>query len=1160
MTLVVRLLGSVQISHDDQPISIRGYKAAALLAYLLLTGKAHSRQHLIDLLFDGPDDPKASLRWILSELRQAIGPDFILADRQQVAFDFAADYWLDVAAFEAGQIELYRGDFLEGLNVRDAFGFEEWALFERERLRRSYQNALTGRLEAYSGQGDYPGVIETAHQLLRLDNLREEWYRAVMQAHARQGQREAAMAQYDLCCQVLQEELGTAPAEETTNLAEQIRTGLLAVELSETDQPQDIQVNPPPFLDPPDGSATDDTVEDRAVFVARELELRQLDSFLDLALAGQGQVVFVTGDAGSGKTSLVQEFTQRAQTTQPKLIVAGGNCDAFTGVGDPYLPFRELLELLTGDVEARWASGAMSREHARRLWSLIPQSVQALVDSGPELLDIFVSSRTLVQRAATAASSGENWLSQLKQLVARQQARSGSTNLQQTNLLEQYTKVLQVLARQQPLLLVLDDLQWADLGSLNLLFHLGRRLRGHCILIIGIYRQADVALGREGQRHPLEPVVNEFQRDYGQIQVDLNQTEGRSFIRALLDNEPHRLGATFQEALYRHSQGHALFSVEILRGMQERGDLVQDEQGRWIGGPTLDWDALPARVEGVIGERIGRLPVALQEILKVASVEGEVFTAEVVAQVQRIDKAEVVRQFSSSLDRQHRLVRSQRSLLLSSGHQRLSQYRFRHILFQRYLYYSLDEVERTYLHESVGSVLEQLYKGQLEDVAVELARHFQMAGLVVKAVDYLQQAGDRAARLSAHKEAIAHFSKALTLLESLADPGQYAQQELSLQIALGHALITIKGSAAPEVEQTFSRARALSQQVGDTPQAFQVLFGLYGFYSIRGEIEQTARELAEQCLHFAQGLQDPSLLIIAQLAVGVNALYRGDLTRAQAHLERGLALYDPQTSTSLIALYGLDPGVVCRRISAWVKWLLGYPQQAKEEIHKALTLSQELAHPFDIAGALATTCTIYHHCREAGAVKAWADKTINLATEYGFAIWKLHGTMLRAWALAEWEEEAEGIEQTRQDLEAYYATGTRAMAPLYLSLLAEAHMKMGQVTEGLTVLEQALTRVEKSGERFWEAELYRLKGELLSRKGADDGEIEQQVLKAINTAREQSARSLELRATVSLGRLWQAQGKRKEARQTLAKIYDWFTEGFDTIDLKEAQALLDELS
>jgi|GEM_PF-30625 len=238
MTLMIRLLGPVQISRDDQPVQIRGYQSLALLAYLLITGKAHTRQHLVDLLFDHSDDPRANLRWILSELRRAIGPDYLLADRQEVAFNFESDYWLDVTAFEAGQLELYRGDFLEGLHLRDAFRFEDWAFFERERLRGRYQQALEQQLAVLEQQGADTAVVETAHRLLRLDNLREDWQRALIGAYARLGKREAALAQFEQCRHALQAELGITPAAETLALAQAVKQGQLGSSPAEVSSPQ----------------------------------------------------------------------------------------------------------------------------------------------------------------------------------------------------------------------------------------------------------------------------------------------------------------------------------------------------------------------------------------------------------------------------------------------------------------------------------------------------------------------------------------------------------------------------------------------------------------------------------------------------------------------------------------------------------------------------------------------------------------------------------------------------------------------------------------------------------------------------------------------------------------------------------------------------------
>ena len=440
------------------------------------------------------------------------------------------------------------------------------------------------------------------------------------------------------------------------------------------------------------------------------------------------------------------------------------------------MPFREILGQLTGDVETRWAAGAIGRTQAQRLWEWMPYTVQALVSTGPDLIDTFIPGQSVMARSAAAAGEGASWLAQLGVLVAIKSAGQGPVDFQQSDLFEQYAKVMLALTRQGPLLLVLDDLQWADTGSINLLFHLGRRLQDSRILIVGVYRPVEVTMGRAGERHPLEPLVSEFQRHFGQILIDLRQAEGRLFVTALLDTEPNRLDKTFQEALYQHTQGHALFTVEILRGMQERGDLVQDEAGQWVEGPNLNWETLPARVEGVIGDRIARLPKMLPKVLEVASVEGEVFTAEVVARVQAFDERELVRQLSGNLDKQHRLVVGQGSQRL--GARRLSQYRFRHILFQHYLYNSLDEVERGYLHEAVAKELEQLYGEQSADIAGELARHFEAAGLFDKAISYLQQAGDRAVRLSANDEALAHFYKVLALLETMPDTLEHQRQEL----------------------------------------------------------------------------------------------------------------------------------------------------------------------------------------------------------------------------------------------------------------------------------------------------------------------------------------------------------------------------------------------
>ncbi|MFB0538056.1 MAG: BTAD domain-containing putative transcriptional regulator, partial [Anaerolineae bacterium] len=1138
--LSLSLLGPFRVTLAGEPVtSFESNKVRGLLAYLAVEAdRPHHREVLAGLLWpDWPDRAaRSNLRHALANLRKAIGdrhatPPFLLITRETIQFNTASDYWLDVTAFralvEADQaglpavrqleeaVALYRGGFLEGLSLKDSPAFEDWSLLTRERLQRQALTVLHRLAGYYEQCGEHERACEVAWRQVELEPWQEEAHQHLMRLLALSDQRSAALAQYETCRRLLAEELGVEPAKETTRLYEQIRDGKLKAPELFPAPPFDLTARLPPFLE-------EEPVEvERPVFVAREHELAQLGRFLDLALAGQGRVVFVTGEAGSGKTALVQEFTRRAQDAHSDLVVASGNCNAYTGIGDPYLPFREVLELLTGDVEARWAAEAITREHARRLWNTLPLAAQALVEAGSDLIDTFVPGPALVERAVAYVPGRADWLTRLDELVERKATGPGVPGPQQSDLFEQYTRVLQALARQALLVLVVDDLQWADAGSISLLFHLGRQLASSRILIVGAYRSEEVALGRGGERHPLEPVVNEFQRHFGDIAVDVGQAESRDFVEAFLDSEPNRLGVAFREMLYRQTRGHPLFTVELLRGMQERGDLVQDQEGRWVEGPALDWETLPPRVEAVIAERIGRLAQPLQGALRAASVEGETFTAEVVARVRAADEREMVEHLSDELDRRHRLVRAQ-GILRMDG-QRLSHYRFRHILFQKYLYSNLDQVERTHLHEAVGNTLEALYEDQMEAMAAiagQLAWHFQEAGMAAKAIGYLRQAGDRAVRLSANEEAIAHFTQGLALLETLPDSPERAQQELALQLALAAPLQAIKGYAAPEVGRTYARARELCQQVEETPQLFPVLWLLTSFYGVRAEY-RTANEIGEQLLSLAQRVEDPLLVALAHWALGWPLLHLGELASAQNHLKQMIDFYDLQQHRFLSFLYGQDPGVSCLSWSAWALWLLGYPDQALKRSQEALALAQELDHPFTLGFAQCIAGVLFHQFRREGqAAQEQNVALMQLSIEKGFVLFQAEGTIYLGLAQTEEGQVEEGIAQMRQGFAAVQATGAELQRSRMLAWLAEAYGKAGQAEEGLSVLTEALALVEKISERYYEAELRRLKGELLLMQG-DDAEAEASFHKAIEVARRQQAKSWELRATVSLCRLWQ---------------------------------------
>jgi len=1187
--LTVSLLGAPRIERDGVPVALDSRKAVALLAYLAITGEHQSREALMTLLWPESDQAHAhnTLRYTLSVLKKAIDGAWLDAGRESIGLHRSPNLWLDVDHFHsqlatcrthghretdvcpacppalAQAVTLYRGDFLAGFTLRDSPAFDEWQFLIGEQLRGELASALERLVHYHTTQAAWEPAIAYARRWVALDPLHEPAQRQLMQVYAWAGRRAAALRQYRECARVIEQELGELPSEETNLLYEaikerrlaQLEVGLAAPPAPPADSAE--LVSRHEYLLEP---AEERSESEQGAFVARERELAQLRAFLDRTLAGRGQVIFLMGEAGSGKTALLQEFARRAIDTSTELIVAAGNCNAHTGIGDPYLPFREILGLLTGDVEARSGTGMISLAYARRLRALIPVAVSALVNGGADLIGTFVPAAPLAERAAASTPRRAEWLAQLERIVERKVAESsGAPGPDQQRMFEQYTNVLTALAGQRPLLLVLDDLQWADAASIGLLFHLSRRIEHSRILIVGAYRPDDIAVGRAGERHPLEPVVNELTRYFGDVRVDLdraNDAEGRRFVDALLDSEPNRLGPGFRAALYRQTEGHPLFTVELLRGLQERGDLVYAD-GRWVERPALDWETLPARVEGAIAERIGRLPEALQEGLAVASVEGEVFTAEVIARVQGVNERGIVRQLSGELERRHQLVRAQGTEQVSG--ERLSRYRFRHFLFQKYLYNHLDEAERVYLHEDVGDILETIYGELAVQIAAQLARHFEAAGRAEKAAGYLLQAGHQAVRLSANAEAIAHFRRGLALLETVLATPERARQELALHIALGAPLLATRGYAAPEVQQVYARAHQLCQQIDATPELFPVLWGLWSFYLVRGQ-HQTARELGQQLLQLAQNAQDTTLGPAAHWTLGVTFVHTGELETARLHLGQMIAFYDPQRHHPLTFLYGTDPGVACRSWDAWALWMLGYPDQALVKSLEARNLAETLSHPFSLAFALFTGAGHHIFRRDSQTAETWADATVVLSTRHGFPFHLALGTIWHGWALAAQGQAAEGIAEMRQGLAAIRATGAGIGQPQNMGLLAEVLGKAGQVQEGLTMLAEALTAARESGERYYEAELYRLKGELLLMQGADETDAQACFRQAIAVARDQQAKSWELRATMSLSRLLHRQGKSEEARQMLAEVYGWFTEGFDTPDLNEARVLLEALS
>lgn len=500
------------------------------------------------------------------------------------------------------------------------------------------------------------------------------------------------------------------------------------------------------------------------VFVGRESEQDWLRSRFEEALNGQGQIAFVKGGAGRGKTALLEVFSLSISTTNPETFIAWGECSGIAGRGDPYLPFQQIVRTLTGDISALWESGRLSQKNAMHLLGKLPFAASTMVTYSPGLVNSLVSGARLNARIKATMSARGPWMERLSHLADQNAAES--SEIVPGVLFEQVEYFFSELAAKAPLIVILDDLQWVDSASADLLFHLSRRLSGKRILFVGAYRPEELTTGLDQSRHPLLNIVHELQRYFGDNDLDLSRIpaeENRKFIDQLIDSEPNYLDDLFRDSLYQHTDGHPLFTVELLRNMQERGTLKRVDGDAWAQATGIDWDEVPARVEGVIEERIHRLDPMLREVLEIGCIEGEIFSANVIAEILDLDERELYKALGSELDRKHRLVREQDIQELSDI--RLSRFAFRHILYAHYLYQSLGESQRRQLHAAVGSVLERLYGEDADRFAPNLALHFSEAIAPDKAVRYLVVAGDQARLKHAFLEATGYYQQALMLLE-----------------------------------------------------------------------------------------------------------------------------------------------------------------------------------------------------------------------------------------------------------------------------------------------------------------------------------------------------------------------------------------------------------
>jgi len=820
------------------------------------------------------------------------------------------------------------------------------------------------------------------------------------------------------------------------------------------------------------------------------------------------------------------------------------------------------------------------------VWEALPAVGAALVEYGPDLIDRFVPGEALLRRAEgfPSPTGASHWQAHLRQIVGRggigtlaQTASGLGASSSQPDLFAQVTQVLHALSLRRPLLLQVDDLQWADGGTAALLFHLGRRLSGSRILLVGAFRpQALVSeQGSQGRASGIGVVLQELRREWGEVLVDLDQADGRAFVEAYLDSKPNRLGQGFRQALYEHTEGNPLFTVELLRRFERDGTLVQDEEGKWVEAAGPDWERWPPQVEAVIAGHLAGLADEDLALLQAASVQGEQFVAEAAARVVGLGEDSVLRRLGGSLRSKHRLVEAVSLERLEGSGQRLSRYRFRHSLLQRSAYRSLDPAVRAGLHEMTGRALEAMFASPdaklagegpqllMTELAPELARHFEEAGLPLDAARHRMEAGRWAARLVAYDESIAHLERGLALLEETKSSRERLRLELSLWTAMVNPALLQGGWRSLSYRQAMDRLSILAQHpdlCGD-PQTVSALAMLaltvaWSADPLRG------RQLGEQLLGQAHD-GDEQTLMLANWVRGHSYFWQGDLAAAYVNLSQALALHGQKAGRPLSLVLNSDPRVVGLAMLGYLRWLLGYPDQGQDSFQQALSQAQAIAQPPTTAFVHVMVGMAHFILgRNAGAAHSHGAALQTLSQEGLFYHGFVEVLAARDGQTGEVEPELvpdRGAASGRGTSLLTVGTGTGQTG----RFLVQAHMcaQAGRFALALQALDEAQAWIDETGVKILEAEVWRMRGELLLARSESDGAGEAEVCfrRALELASTQQARWLELRAAVSLARLWQRQGRREDALDLLTGIYNWFTEGFDTVDLVEAKQLWQEL-
>jgi predicted ATPase len=852
--------------------------------------------------------------------------------------------------------------------------------------------------------------------------------------------------------------------------------------------------------------------------VGRQKERAELRAGFESAAGGRGLLFGVSGEPGIGKTTLVEDFLAELNASKRLCTIARGRCSERLAGTEAYLPILEALDsLLRGD-KAEGIAQTMRR----------------------------IAPTWYVQVAPLSSDNPSD-----ARLMA--EAKAGS----QERMKRELGAFFQEITRARPIVLFFDDLHWADVSTTDLLAYLATKFHGLRLLIVATYRPSDLLLAK----HPFLQIKPDLQARGVCHELALEFLPVAEIERYLALQFPrHCFPAELPRLILAKTEGSPLFMVDLVRYLQDRKVIAKD-QGRWTlarSVPEIQRD-LPESVRGMIERKIAQLGEEERTLLIAASVQGYEFDSAVVVKVLGIEPGEVEERLEK-LERVHAFIRNIEENELPDRTLTL-RYRFVHVLYQNALYGSLKPTRKAQLSMAVAQALLDSYGKQRGKIASELAALFGAARDFARAVEFYQLAARQAAEVYANAEAAALASRGLEMLTSLPDGPQRAPQELSLQVTRAMALSIAHGYAAQEAGKSYARARHLCQEMGEAPESLPVLFGLCIYYWIRGE-NNTARQIGEQMLRMSEKLRDAKMQTAAHTILGNVLVLIGELASAHEHLKRSIASYDAGQHQIYRSLLRLDPGVYSLAQSARVLSLLGYPDQARQRLQQAFTLSSQTGDPRSIAFTQILGTIVHTYLRECEQVRKLMEECTAHCTAHDIGDDSAWACAWGGWAVAELGQAAQGISLLQKNMATRRLMGAMISHTEFLTLLAQALGKAGRIEEGMAAVAEAMELATQTGEGHFRAEALRVKGELLLQTQSEGREVAAEACfqEALVIARQQSAKLWELRAATSLVPLWQKQGKPEEARALLGEIYGWFTEGFDTADMKDAKALLENLS